>query len=291
MPSVFSSPVVFHHTFFPLLLGACLTGCIAQLSRAPGSYGRPSGGWLVGSVRLADRGRGWRVLRDDTRGGQHWGTARIVSMVEQVARAVSGTSPQAIPLTVGDLSAMHGGQIPHHASHRVGRDVDLLFFARDAATEAPLLTPEFVRYDREGNSVRWPVALRFDTARNWALVEAIVQAREVGVTRIFVASWIERLLLAHARQTGRPSWLVERAERLMHQPGDSAPHDDHFHVRIACTPDERALGCVDGGPLWHWLEKDWEKGDSAPADDDALLAAVAPLPALPVTGTPARRRR
>lgn len=273
-----------------LLALASLTGCAATLSRAPGSYGRPSSGWLVGATRLADHGRGWRVLRDDAMGGQHFGTARIVSMVEQVARAAS-PSRDALPLTVGDISGPRGGQIPHHASHRVGRDVDLLFFTRDAATDAPLLTPEFVCYDREGCSVRWPVALRFDAARNWALVEAVTQARGVGVTRVFVAAWIERLLLAHARQAGRPAWVVDRADRLMHQPGDAAPHDDHFHVRVACTPDERALGCVDWGPMWPWLEKDWEKGDSAPADDEALLAAVAPLPEVPATGTPARRRR
>lgn len=263
---------------------AALTGCTATLSRRPGAYGRPSAGWQVGAVRLADRGRDWRVLRDDAMGGQHWGTARLVAMVEQVARGARA-SRESVPLTVGDLSAVRGGQIPHHASHRAGRDVDLLFFTRDAARDAPVVTPEFVRYDAAGDSVRWPVALRFDVPRNWAVVEAVVQAEGVAVNRIFVAAWIERLLLAHARSAGRPGWVVDRADRLMHQPGDAAPHDDHFHVRIACTPEERALGCADGGPLWPWLEKDGEKGDSAPADDDTVLALMAPLPEVP-----ARRR-
>jgi penicillin-insensitive murein endopeptidase len=273
-----------------LLALPLLSGCASYLSRAPGSYGRPSAGWQVGAARFADQGRTWRVLRDDAMGGQHWGTARIVSLVEQVARGAS-PSRDAIPLTVGDFSALHGGQIPHHASHRAGRDVDLLFFTRDGVTNAPLLTPEFVRYDREGNSVRWPVPLRFDAPRNWSIVESVVQARGVGVLRIFVAAWIERLLLTHARSVGRPAWIVQRAESLMHQPGDAAPHDDHFHVRIACTPDERAAGCVDYGPMWTWLEKDWEKGDSAPADDATILAVMAPLREVAPTGSPSRRRR
>ena len=43
-----------------------------------------------------------------------------------------------------------------------------------------------------------------------------------------------------AEQGEDPS-LLERAEAILHQPGDSAPHDDHLHVRIFCAEDDRAL--------------------------------------------------
>ena len=33
--------------------------------------------------------------------------------------------------------------------------------------------------------------------------------------------------------------------RVLHQPSDAPPHDDHFHVRIRCTQGERDEGCVD----------------------------------------------
>jgi penicillin-insensitive murein DD-endopeptidase len=243
------------------------------MSPARGSRGRPNSGWISHAERLRDRGRGWQVLRDDARGGQHWGTARIVSLVQQVAR-FSASSHGVVPLVVGDISALHGGQIPRHASHRAGRDVDLLFFARDGVTDASILTPEFVRYDREGNSVAWPTPLRFDTPRNWDLIEGVVRAEGVGVTRVFVASWLEQLLVANARSRARPAWVIDRAEQLMHQPGDALPHDDHFHVRVSCAPDERSAGCVDAAPMWPWLAKDWEKGDSVSADDDTVLAAL-----------------
>jgi penicillin-insensitive murein endopeptidase len=39
----------------------------------------------------------------------------------------------------------------------------------------------------------------------------------------------------------------------MLQPRDSAPHDDHFHLRIACTQDELVHGCDVHGPAWPWL--------------------------------------
>jgi penicillin-insensitive murein endopeptidase len=257
---------------FALVVALALEGC-ASFSHLEGSRGRPNGGWVSRAVRLPDRGRGWQVLRDDAHGGQHWGTARVVSLVQQVARATSGPR-NPVALVVGDLSAPRGGQVPRHASHRAGRDVDLLFFARDAVADAALLTPEFVRYDRDGNSVAWPTPLRFDAPRNWDLVEAVVRAEGVAVTRIFVAAWIEQLLVANARARARPGWVIERAEQLMHQPGDAAPHDDHFHVRVACSADERAAGCVDGAPMWPWLSKDWEKGDSLSADDATILAAL-----------------
>ncbi len=252
-------------------MALALEGC-ASISNFTGSHGRPNSGWVSHGTRLADRGRGWQVLRDDAHGGQHWGTARIVSLVQQVARATS-PSRSAVPLVVGDISAPRGGQVPRHASHRAGRDVDLLFFTRDAIANEPVLTPEFVRYDRDGNSVAWPTPLRFDTPRNWDLIEAVVRSEGVAIARVFVASWIEQLLVVNARERGRPAWVIERAEALMHQPGDALPHDDHFHVRVSCTADERAVGYVDGAPMWPWLAKDCEKGDSLSADDATILAA------------------
>jgi penicillin-insensitive murein endopeptidase len=210
-------------------------------------------------------------------------------MVTHAASVVSPSRRQ-VPLVVGDLSARSGGQIAHHASHRTGRDVDLLFFARDAATGASVLTPEFIHYNRTGASVGWPTALRFDAPRNWELVEALVRTETVGLSWIFVAAWLERILIDHARAQRRPEEVIARAEALMHQPGDSAPHDDHFHVRVLCTPEERAQGCLDWGPIRPWNEREWEKGDSAPCDDDTVLAALEPLEPRVLPRRPSRRR-
>jgi hypothetical protein len=33
------------------------------------------------------------------------------------------------------------------------------------------------------------------------------------------------------------------------QPGDSAPHNDHMHVRVYCAETDRQFGCQDLGPL------------------------------------------
>jgi penicillin-insensitive murein endopeptidase len=113
-----------------------------------------------------------------------------------------------------------------------------------------------------------------------------VRDHQAGVARIFVAEWLRVALLDHARAHGKDPWVVDRAARLLLQPGDSLPHDDHFHVRLACTLRERALGCVDGAPLWPWMIKDWEKGDALPNDDDAVLDLMEPLTAGTLHGPP-----
>lgn len=258
-----------------------LTGCAHLLPGAAspegGSRGKPSTGWLAHGVRLPDRGPGFEALRTESEGGLHYGTDRVVGMVRRSARAMM-RDRVAVPLKVGDLSGLRGGQVTRHHSHRNGRDVDLLFFTRDAASGRPVVAPGFVRYNRAGDSVGLATPLRFDPERNWRLVEALLQDPHAGVIRVFCASWIKTMLLDHARLIGAPGWLIERADLVLAQPGDSAPHDDHFHVRVACTPGERVLGCQDGGPLWPWLDKDWEKADATPMDDDALLAMMEPIP-------------
>ena len=258
-----------------------LVGCAHLLPGAAspegGSRGKPSTGWLAHGTRLPDRGLGFEALRSEAEGGLHFGTDRLVGMVRRSARAMM-LDGIAVPLKVGDLSGLHGGQVTRHHSHRNGRDVDLLYFARDATTDRPVITPGFVRYDRTGQSIGVLTPLRFDLARNWRLIGALLQDPHVGVIRVFCAAWIKVLLMDRARRTGAPAWLVERADLVLAQPGDSAPHDDHFHVRVACTPRERVLGCQDGGPLWPWLDKDWDKTDATPMDDELLLALMESIP-------------
>jgi penicillin-insensitive murein endopeptidase len=241
-----------------------------------GSRGKPSGGWLVRGAHLPPRGAGYEVLREDRDGGQHWGTARLVALVQRVGRALAPRLG-GVALKVGDMSAQRGGVVPRHRSHRNGRDVDIVFFARDEATGEPVPAPDFVRYNRDGLSLGRATPLRFDVERNWNLVEALLRDDRAGVARVFVADWLKRMLLDHARERGKAPWLIDRAERVLTQPGDSLPHDDHFHVRVACTTAERYLGCVDGAPLWPWMRKDWEKSDALPNDDEAVLDLMAPL--------------
>ncbi len=265
-------------------------GCIQSAMRDAWdgmSIGGPSNGVVVRPVRLADRGDGYDALRSEDAGGQHFGTARLVRAIEHAASAVALQSRGA-PLRVGDLSGPTGGAIPHHRSHRSGRDADLLFFTLDEAGHS-IAAPGFVRYDANGHSIDPQYATRFDVHRNWLLVASLLADAESGIVWIFCADRLKTLLIDHARTLGVNDETLARAGEVLHQPGDAAPHDDHFHIRVACTPDERAHGCRDGGALGWWLEHRYGKGDAAPLDDDAVLALLEDLP--PAAIVPARARR
>ena len=58
---------------------------------------------------------------------------------------------------------------------------------------------------------------------------------------------------------------------VLRQPGDSFAHDDHIHMRIACTPEEAVQGCLRGGYRWPWLPS---LPQPPKETDDALLAAL-----------------
>jgi len=263
----------------------CATRFHDAAARDGGSRGRPSGGWLAGGQSLPERGYGYQTYRTAAEGGYLLGTERLVGMVVRTARAMVARGQ--VPLRVGDLSAPRGGQVLRHHSHRNGRDVDLLFYVRDAATDQPVMSQGFVRFNRQGNSFAWGTPLRFDTPRNWRLIETLLRDERASVLRVFCAAWLRRMLLDHAHNVGRPAWVLERAEQVMLQPGDSLPHDDHFHVRVGCTPAERVRGCVDGAPLWPWLRNRWEKDDDPTLlDDEALLTLLEPIPPGVLHGPP-----
>ena len=163
--------------------------------------------------------------------------------------------PGAPALLVGDISARHGGKIPLHRSHRTGRDADLLFYVTTPAG-APCPSPGFVRFSSDGLARLHPTDrfVRLDVERNWLLVKALVSSPHAQVQWLFVSREIEALIVDYALARDEDPALLWHAETVMLQPGDSTAHDDHFHLRIACSPEEAVAGCEGGGPYWEWLD-------------------------------------
>jgi penicillin-insensitive murein endopeptidase len=177
----------------------------------------------------------------------------LVNAITRIAAEVEAELPGGV-LVIGDLGAKRGGQIPGHASHRSGRDVDLLFYALTPAG-APIPSPGFVRYEADGLAIVQGTDdyVRLDVAREWLLVKKLVTDAEIGVQFLFISRPLEALLMDYARARGEPLELQYRVQTVMLQPGDSLPHDDHLHLRIACSPEEVQAGCSGGGPYWEWL--------------------------------------
>jgi penicillin-insensitive murein endopeptidase len=250
-----------------LVLAGCMGTPTPLAPGLRGSVGLPHQGVLTDAAPLPPRGTGYRLFRMQT--DTRWGNPRLVAAIQGAARTVSQVRPGA-PLLVGDLSARRGGAWTGHRSHRTGRDADLLLYCLTPDGRS-IPSPGFVHFGPDGLAeTEDGKFVRLDVPRTWEVVKALVDAPEANVQWLFLARWLEALVIEHARARGEDPELVWRAENVLLQPKDSASHDDHLHLRIACTPDEAVAGCA-GGPIWPWLPGPLELGN-LPEDD--LLRAI-----------------
>jgi len=114
--------------------------------------------------------------------------------------------------------------------------------------------PELLPLDEEGVYAGEQGYYVFDVPRSWSLVEGLILSAGDSIQYLFVANWLRDRMLAHAAEIDADPALVARARVVMQQPRASLPHNDHFHLRIFCSPDDRASGCVNSGRSRPWLD-------------------------------------
>jgi len=246
------------------------------------SVGSPTEGHLTSSVPLPLHGPGYvfSPRKDPT---HRYGTWEMVRALIDAAAAVHQAQP-GNTLVVGDLSLAAGGDIGGHASHRSGRDVDVMFY---------LLTPEGEPFDAkaipiepDGTGVDYQdlttadddVPVRLDVPRTWALVAALVGDESNHIGRIFVVEHVRTMLLEEGKRVGASKDVLELAGHLMCQPG--FPHDDHMHIRFFCSPDDIEAGCLDTAPIFPW-----QKQSLKAAGVSAKLAGARSTPRPKLTST------
>jgi penicillin-insensitive murein endopeptidase len=167
----------------------------------------------------------------------------LIHGLERAAGVVNKRFPNSM-LSVGDISRKSGGEIGHHKSHQSGRDVDIGFYMTDREG-SPLYAQHFVAFDGEGASPAMPSA-RFDDARNWTVVEALLLDPAIRVQRIFVSAPLRQRLLREAERRAASLSVRLRAANVLMQPKTGVPHDNHFHVRIGCPPGQESV--CEGSP-------------------------------------------
>jgi penicillin-insensitive murein endopeptidase len=215
------------------------------------SVGVPMDGALRDGEALPQKGLGYVMIDETRKRRARFGIFELVTLIKRSALLVRRQHPGSV-LGVADLSVYRGGRIEHHGSHQNGRDVDLLFYLTDAQGNQVVNTG-FIPVDSNGYSTDPPLAYRFDAARNWALVAALIQSADAAVQWIFVSDHVKALLLAHAEGIGAHPRLRRIASQVLRQPGAKG-HPDHFHVRILC-PENDIPSCRDVGPRWAWVRK------------------------------------
>ncbi len=254
------------------------------------SYGKPSRGYLIDGVKLPDKGDGYTTRDVWAQRGNRYGTDELVDMLKAVAHRMRGKVKD-VRLVVADLSNNGGGpEHLFHRSHQSGRDVDLLYYMRDAAgnpfeaDSMRVFTKTLWAKDKSG--------IRVDVPRTWLLVRELLTAPEATVQYIFMYQPIAEKLIEYAQSINEDPVIVARAVKACRQPGDSAPHNDHMHVRVYCANDDRQFGCVDIGPLELLAEREAEQqktlqtiADALPRGDDSTTGAETAAQAW--AGTPA----
>lgn len=256
------------------------------------STGTTSHGRLRRPARLPLKGPGFMVPPRWSERGFQYGADELVAAIQRAAQKVTGRAKKGL-LGVADIGPQRGGKSLWHGSHQSGRDVDLHFFSVDTEGH-PLEAPErdMVRYDPQGKPYArrnyayvdpaWE-RRRFDTARNWSLIEALLTDPEIRVQWVFVSQGLEDRLLAYAARKKVAPWLIEYASTVMYSPADAPQHDDHFHVRIYCARSDRFHGCVDRGPVWQHEKKRF-KYDGPEHYDPFQQRQLATLPQVPASG-------
>jgi penicillin-insensitive murein DD-endopeptidase len=256
------------------------TGCVPLDTERSVSYGLPHSGYLTRGMSVPDRGEGFERARpgEDTR----FGLPALVTALLDAAASVHAHFPDTAPLRIGDVGAPLGGEHTRHHSHRSGRDADIIFYL-NTVNGTSVHGRGWLSFDRfgvaretrapAGNAVSGGIYF-FDAARNWHFVRTLLLDQRARVQWIFCSKGVRHRLLRYGlRHEPDPEVLV-RAARVLHQPTNGNPHSDHFHVRILCGAEQRALGCQDHGPRWPWLRDDDEKPATASpsAADPDLLA-------------------
>ena len=236
-----------------VLLAALLATphAVAEPPARPISHGSASNGALRDGFAMPLQGYGYRFYGPVRERRTNFATLELAALLGRVARVLARHAPGPA-LVIADCSVADGGPVRRHASHQSGRDVDLLFLARDE-DGAPRDHARFVRFDGDGRCAQADCDLRFDDARNWWVVRTLAVSRDPAVQRIFVSTPIRERLLRYAAGQGEHPEILRRARSLLVQPGDSSPHDDHFHVRVYCPPKARGGTCRDFGPRWPWV--------------------------------------
>jgi penicillin-insensitive murein endopeptidase len=209
------------------------------------SVGTRSSCTLENAAELPEKGVGYRIGSPGRK--TNFGTDEMVFGLMELGASMADRFGEQGAFLLGDISAKGGGRLAPHINHQGGRDADIGFYLCDDAGRPQ--GNRMLRFDKEGKGEG---TLRFDTARNWDFVSAMLESPYFqDLHNVLIADWLKKLMLDHARarlatlrdprEHQRQTGLLRRAEEKLRQPS-SSPHDNHFHLALACTREDRKGG-------------------------------------------------
>ena len=209
------------------------------------SVGTVTNGNLINAKILPLPGKTYDILPRQRARGLNYGSDEMIDLLTQTSEVLWRQHRRR--LWLGNIGRRGGGDIPWSVSHNSGRDADIAF-AYTNSRGVPVDPPDLVPVDKNGRSTTHAGAYHFDTKRTWTIVRALLTHRQTRAQYLFVSNPLKKKLIDHAKRRGEPRRLVERAEKVLLQPGYSSPHNDHLHLRIECSRKDIQGGCVHTGP-------------------------------------------
>jgi penicillin-insensitive murein endopeptidase len=226
------------------------------------SIGKPSAGCLAGAVALPFDGPGYRIMRLSRR--RFYGHPRLIHFLTVLGEEME--KQKLPPLSIGDMGLARGGPMPTgHLSHQIGLDVDV-WLLQPTINDREKSFPRSVLHDKTSLDP----SLWTDTQEKM-LIAAVTQE---NVDRIFINPLIKK----------------ELCKKFPHEPwmGKLRPwwgHDDHFHARLKCAPEDKLCVNTEAIPPGDGCDSqlDWWFGPEAKekaAENDSKYK-VRTLPKLP----------
>jgi penicillin-insensitive murein endopeptidase len=155
----------------------------------------------------------------------HWGSGLLVSFIESASNKMTKWYPDLV-VAIGDVALQHGGRIGQHSSHQNGLDIDIPYIGKHG----------FVSIISHGK-----VEADFDYSQTWQFFR-LVESQKI-MDRGVNTTVLNRIFVTQQVKNGFCKWAKEnnvlaspRDADIMRRLRPTPLHDNHFHLRLKCSP-------------------------------------------------------
>ena len=254
------------------------------------SIGDTRDGYLINGQTLPAPSLLLRQLPVQYERGIVYGTPNLIKILVDTARTMEKKYPGTI-MYLGNLGLKEGGDIPYSVSHNAGRDADIAFYLTDSngnqvhPNNMYKVGARMIAHSPEGE-------LTFDVDKNTSLIETLLTHPKIHIQFIFAAKHISSAVQKELVRRGASEELLARFENSVQ---NQAAHNDHFHIRIYCSPEDICAGCMDKSTIHEYqddpvpirekcVSKHLKTLSSSKSDEDQKASAIQRLALIGVAG-------